>query len=221
MLSTRSMRHRLSGRHQGAPLIAALLLAACSSPAPATGTDAGPPMSTDIATDLVAPTDAAADVPGTACTSDRTCSALGAVCDRDRGVCVECRTRTDCPGTSTACLAQRCVAVTACTSSRQCPGQVCGSTIGYCVDCNANGDCATGQLCRDNSCVARPRACTSSRQCSDLGLVCDPNMSVCVECVGDNDCAAGTLFCAAGGRCLANAKCGQNNGLVKIMAWSK
>ncbi len=71
--------------------------------APATGTDAGPPISTDIATDLVAPTDAAADAPGTACTSDRTCSALGAVCDRC--VCVECRTRADCPGTNTAYLA--------------------------------------------------------------------------------------------------------------------
>jgi cysteine-rich repeat protein len=139
------------------------------------------------------------------CTSDRQCSSQGAVCDRDRGVCVQCRIRADCSMPGTACIATRCVPVTTCTTTRMCPRQVCNTMLGYCVDCNADGDCLASQRCVENSCIARPRMCTSSRQCSDLGLVCDTAQGICVECVGDNDCAAGMQFCAAGGRCAARA----------------
>ena len=214
---------RCGSRAPSPLLVAALMIAACSSPTAPPVADAGTSMSMDVTPDTGSPTvdagtsppmdvtpdtgsptvDVRPDVPGTPCTSDRTCSAMGGVCDRDRGLCVECRTRADCTGTNTACIAQRCAPITMCTTTRQCPGQVCNTTLAYCVDCNADGDCATGQLCRENSCVARPRTCTSSRQCSDLALVCDMATSTCVECVGDNDCAAGMQFCAAGGRCLA------------------
>jgi hypothetical protein len=114
-----------------------------------------------------------------------------------------CRTRAECPVPTQECIGQRCVAPTACMSSRQCPGQVCDTARGACVDCVTDPDCLNNGRCDQGSCVAPTRACTSSRQCSDLGLVCDTARMVCVECVGDNDCMAAAPLCGAGGRCVA------------------
>src|SRR5438045_2281823 len=88
----------------------------------------------------------------TACHADRECSSLGYVCDRTRGVCVECVTAADCLGAARACSGGRCISVTRCMSTRQCPSQVCNTMLGYCVDCNIDDDCTGGNRCRGNRC---------------------------------------------------------------------
>lgn len=154
--------------------------------------DAGP-VDAGPAEDAPPPTDGG----GFSCRTDSECP-MGLRCARAQQRCVECVLQADC-GNDRICAQNRCVAPTACQSSRMCPGQVCNTAAGRCNDCVGNNDCPMGELCRDNVCVSA-RACRSSRECNDRGQVCDTARSVCVDCVGDEDCETGT-FCAAGNVC--------------------
>lgn len=195
------IRRRGVGSLRGAAWLGLAATIGCSSPIALPSFDAGTDLApTDGTSDVVSPMDSP-DAP-IACRADADCPAGGAVCDRDRGVCVQCRTREDCPD-AMVCAQQRCVAPTPCVSDRQCSGQVCDAAFGACVDCITDTDCAPAERCRVGSCVARPRPCTSSLQCGDLGLVCDTARMECVECAGDNDCLTGDRFCGTDGRCLA------------------
>lgn len=145
----------------------ALVMVGCSPTAPRNPIDTRADAALDVVADDRAPSECEAgrdcsdaggpqdvvappvDAGAIACQADPACAALGQVCDRDRGVCVGCRTRADCAGESQVCTAQRCGRGVACTSSRQCPGQVCHATLGLCVDCGADGDCPADQQRRD------------------------------------------------------------------------
>ena len=128
---------------------------------------------------------------GQPCASDRMCSASAQVCDGTRGVCVDCNVDGDCIGVDEVCRANMCVAVTPCTSSRECPGLVCDRDRGYCVECVTDVDCPGDEVCdRDGVCEPPPTVCTSDRHCADEGRVCDTVAMVCVDCVRDADCDA-------------------------------
>ena len=136
------------------------------------------------------------DAPAVACMSDRACGGATPRCDRAQGRCAACVTNAHCPEGS-VCGGGRCVAATACVSSRTCPGQVCDPALMRCVDCASTNDCTGGAVCQDGACLPPPRACVSSRECSALDQVCDTARMLCVDCVGTNDCAT-TEYCAAG-----------------------
>ena len=134
---------------------------------------------------------------GAPCASDRMCSGSGQVCDPIRGVCVDCNVDRDCIGADEVCRANACVAVTPCTSSRECPGLVCDRDRGFCVECVSDVDCPGGEICDpDGVCEPPPTPCVSDRQCADEGRVCDTVGGVCVDCVRDADCDLG-LVCVA------------------------
>lgn len=177
-----------------APLVDAGLDAAVTDDVPAVDVPA-----VDVpAADVPVPTDARV-----ACTSNRDCTATGQLCDTAAGVCVQCLTGAQCTGAGEVCLGHRCVAGTACASSRTCMGLVCETTRGVCVDCLADVDCTVmGQVCRANTCVPAPRMCRSSRECSASDQVCDTARGVCVDCLTDVDCSAGQ-FCGAENLCRA------------------
>ncbi len=136
------------------------------------------------------------------CDSSRDCSSAGLVCDTSQRECVECIADADCLTDGQVCLSRQCRTVTACESSRQCPGQVCDPARGYCVDCIGDVDCEGEMICRDAQCVEPPPPCESDRDCSNLALVCDVAAAICVECVGDVDCPSG-LHCTADRTCRA------------------
>jgi len=123
------------------------------------------PSAPDVVTTADVPT--ASDAGG-ACRSDRDCSTRNQVCDLGRAVCVDCLRDLDCLAPNTFCLANRCAARVACTSSRMCPGQVCDTTRMLCVDCVGNNDCATGQTCAAGACVTSTTRCTPNAvECAD------------------------------------------------------
>ena len=137
---------------------------------------------------------------GSDCVSSRDCTGAGLVCDTGAGICVECLGNADCLVEGQLCLGSSCQAVTACESSRQCPGQVCDAGRGYCVDCVGDIDCPAGQICRSSACVDLPTACQSDRECSAMGLVCETTLGQCVDCVRDADCEPG-LSCRGDRTC--------------------
>ncbi len=136
------------------------------------------------------------------CRSDRECSAMGRICNRMLGICVECLQDTDC-ASGEACRSGVCEAVVPCASSRMCAGLVCDLERGYCVECITQTDCEGEQICRDGDCVDPPRGCSSDRECSEIGLVCSMAAGHCVECVSDLDCSS-DRYCGEGGACLAD-----------------
>ena len=122
----------------------------------------------DVATD--APADVPADVLAPlSCRSDRECGVRAQVCERTRGVCVDCLTSIDCTGTD-VCSSNRCVAAPPpCRSDRECSArmQVCNPTRMTCVDCNVDRDCPAGNVCDpDGNCAAQTCA-PGSASCAD------------------------------------------------------
>jgi hypothetical protein len=90
---------------------------------------------------------------------DDPCPLPNFVCDRDRRLCLECRTSANCAGSAN--------------------GSACDITVGRCVECTANASCpAPAPVCdrRTGRCVG----CVSSAACG-VGLACDPSAQVCRE----------------------------------------
>ncbi len=135
----------------------------------------------------------------TACRSSRECVGNG-VCDPVSRVCVQCVSAAQCAGATPVCESNRCVAATACMSSRMCPGRVCDVALGRCVDCVANADCADGSECVRSNCLPLPTPCMSSRMCGATDQVCDTARGRCVDCVVDADCGP-TEFCTGERTC--------------------
>jgi hypothetical protein len=149
--------------------------------------DMGLDATADVPVD--APADVAADVlPPLTCRSDRECGVRSQVCERTRGVCVDCLTTIDCTGTD-VCSANRCVAAPPpCRSDRECSSrvQVCNTARMACVDCNVDRDCPAGNFCdREGNCAA---------------LTCTPNSSTCAD-------ETTRRVCSADGRTLTNTPC--------------
>ncbi len=89
---------------------------------------------------------------GAACVSDKECTPLGLLCDKPRGVCVECLTSATC-GDDRVCLGSRCVAVVPCETSLDCArNEVCDTAAGWCVECLTSNDCAMDEVCVGSVC---------------------------------------------------------------------
>ena len=148
------------------------------------------------------------------CTMDSHCPASARFCVL--GSCVQCRTSTDCGGTTASCWpgSQTCHA--ACTSNQQCAqdgnARICNARTGACVGCNASADCPTSESVCDpttQQCVQ----CSSPADCAGTSTpACLRNH--CVQCATNADCPEATPYCALGGdspgrcvQCLQNAHC--------------
>ena len=148
---------------------------------------------------------------GTSCTDSG-----GRVCDAN-GVCQECNSTPDCPGTGTLCKTVACNAnqcqtadassMTACTDNG---GVICDGS-GNCVECNAPGDCTPPtEQCLKATCsganVCGTTPVTDGNTCNESGgAVC--LSGGCVACIQASDCpATGTTCktrnCTAGNACV-------------------
>ncbi|MFZ4578401.1 MAG: DUF4215 domain-containing protein [Myxococcota bacterium] len=108
-------------------------------------------------------------IPQAACSSDKQCAALGAVCDKEAAVCVACLTDQDCPEND-SCKAHACQppALT-CASAKDClsVNGVCDKVAGVCVDCLGDDDCVADRYCLESVCV--PDQCPGGvAACADL-----------------------------------------------------
>ena len=85
------------------------------------------------------------------CTSDKQCSQYDLVCDKKKGICVECAAHTDCPA-GYICRGNRCTKLVKCRTTKECPaGKVCDKASGYCEECLENDDCKKEQHCKDQN----------------------------------------------------------------------
>ena len=88
---------------------------------------------------------------------DDLCPSAGFICDRDRALCVECKSSASCSGSPS--------------------GNLCDVAIGHCVECTGNAQCPSAEpVCdrRSGRCVG----CVLSSACGD-GAVCDPVALAC------------------------------------------
>jgi len=92
-----------------------------------------------------------------ACSGDKACAAVAAVCSAKLGVCVACQSGADC-ATDHACKANTCLSKpAACASTKACAvGQVCAKATGLCVECEVASDCAAPYICVDTLCAPDP-----------------------------------------------------------------
>jgi hypothetical protein len=88
---------------------------------------------------------------------DDPCPLPNFVCDRDRHLCLECRSSANCAGSPN--------------------GSVCDITVGRCAECTANASCPTPTPVCDRR-TGRCVGCVSSVACG-VGLACDPSTQVC------------------------------------------
>jgi hypothetical protein len=148
------------------------------------------------------------------CTMDSHCPASARFCVV--GSCVQCKTNTDCGGTTPSCWPGLQMCQAACTSNQQCAqdgnARICNTSTGACVGCNSSADCPTSQSICDpttQQCVQ----CSSSADCAGTSTpACLRNH--CVQCATNADCPGPMPYCALGGdspgrcvQCLQNAHC--------------
>ncbi|MFO0630999.1 MAG: hypothetical protein U0325_35970 [Polyangiales bacterium] len=148
-----------------------------------------------------------------ACVGDDDCadSDRGPLCDTATGACVRCRTRGDCPGSSSYCnvAANRCDL--GCGADADCAGRssfgtptprcdVAGHT---CEECVTDAHCGAGRVCdRLQRCVAGCSAespCPSGRSCCS-GACVDTSASL-------TNCGACGNACRAAARASATCVC--------------
>lgn len=135
---------------------------------------------------------------GTDCSSDKDCREFDLLCDPGARVCVECLNSNHCSDLE-ICVSGECVAITPCTSSRDCPShQVCSESLSRCVDCVQDADCADGEVCAGELCRA---ACASDKDCRQFDLLCATASGYCVECTSDTHCP-GSQRCSPDGTCV-------------------
>jgi Cys-rich repeat protein len=90
--------------------------------------------------------------------ADDICPLPGFVCDRDRALCIECKTSASCVGSPNGpfcdVLIGRCVA---CTGNAQCPATkaVCDRRSGTCQECVTSPSCGSGNVCDPMTLVCR------------------------------------------------------------------
>jgi hypothetical protein len=149
-----------------------------------------------------------------ACAMDSQCPASMRFCLL--GNCVQCKSNTDCGGTTPSCWPANHSCHAACSSTQPCSqdssARICNPTTGACVGCITGGDCPTSQaICDPTSqqCVQ----CVSRADCAGTSTpACVQNR--CVPCATGADCSGATPFCASGGdspwrcvQCIQNAQC--------------
>jgi hypothetical protein len=117
--------------------------------------------------------------------------------------CFECKTATDCGGTTPFCgTGHSCVSCSDPTSGG-CGSNVCDTTSGKCVQCTKAADCngtPSTPACVNNKCVP----CASSSDCGGTTPFCNTTTNQCVSCAtppAGAMCPSGTT-CGATGACV-------------------
>jgi formylglycine-generating enzyme required for sulfatase activity len=135
------------------------------------------------------------DLP-TPCNSSKDCE-LDEVCDKDKGICVQCIVDDDCADDQMCTALGECLPAVACESDKTCKdlGLVCDKVKGVCVECLSDVDCLDAQFC-------------SSQLC--LPDVCDAGTSICQdgavwECSGNGAAFELLQPCAVTQYCLDGA----------------
>jgi hypothetical protein len=149
-----------------------------------------------------------------ACTADSHCPASARFCVL--GSCVQCRTSSDCGGTTPSCWPGSQTCRPACTSNQQCAqdgnARICNASTGACVGCNVSADCPTAE----SVCEATTQQCVQCSSGADCVGTSTPAClrNHCVQCATNGDCPSATPYCALGGdspghcvQCLQNAQC--------------
>lgn len=148
------------------------------------------------------------------CTKDSQCPASARFCVQ--GSCVQCKTNTDCGGTTPSCWPGDQMCHAACTSNQQCAqdgnARICNASTGACVGCNSAADCPTSQ----SLCDATTQQCVQCSSSADCGGTSTPAClrNRCVQCATSGDCSGSMPYCAIGGdspgrcvECLQSAQC--------------
>ncbi len=128
------------------------------------------------------------------CTSEVSCKAMGFVCDKPAGACVQCVADADCDA-GQICKARQCIAKpTPCQSNSDCQaGYLCDPVSKGCVQCLASANCAAGYYCVESLCLSQLCLAGSSKCKTD---------AVAQVCTADGN-AWTTQPCSAGQQCIA------------------
>lgn len=142
-------------------------------------------------------------VPFAPCANSLDCS-VGQICNRDRGVCVECVIDADC-ASAELCLSNRCRPE--CESDNTCTplGMLCNRTVGHCADCAVDEDCAPSEVCGNGVCTD-PNECVPTT-CVAEGANCGSVLDGCGDAL---DCGTCTGPKTCGGAGIPNV-CGDNS----------
>ncbi|MBM4354867.1 MAG: formylglycine-generating enzyme family protein [Deltaproteobacteria bacterium] len=110
------------------------------------------------------------------CVSSKEC-AVDEVCDKEKGVCVECLVDDDCGPDSMCSAAGTCVPAIPCESDKTCKElqMVCDKEKGVCVECLTDPDCPASGYCDEQVC--HPDVCQAGDLLCQAGDVwgCAPN----------------------------------------------
>ena len=176
------------------------------------------------------------DIYGACCAPSKACGNVcscpsGQRCNKDRKVCVECLSDSDCDAKH-ICKDNQCQEVD-CTQNSDCPTitPICNTeryecescptdkhwneSTSSCVECANNDHCSGGQVCNtaSNTCVE----CTDNDDCSG-GKVCNAentcacpegehwNGTSCVECANNDHCSGGKVCNTENNTCVCPAE---------------
>ncbi len=90
----------------------------------------------------------------TPCNSSKDCD-LDEVCDKEKGICVECIVDDDCGADQMCTALGECVPAIPCESDKTCKdlGLVCNKEKGVCVECLTDPDCPDEKFCLEQTCA--------------------------------------------------------------------
>lgn len=135
------------------------------------------------------------------------------VCDRQRGICVECLTDQHC-ARAERCIQRQCEPERSCDTSLDCSlGAVCDDADAVCVECSADSDCEPGAVCAQAHCEPR---CDSDKDCTPIGMLCDMAAGHCDPSSTSNQEPAPAHPPDAGGVC-ASSRVNASRVLASIM----
>jgi hypothetical protein len=95
--------------------------------------------------------------------ADCTMMTTARFCDEEAGVCVQCRSSSDCNGNAPHCVNNLCIA------------------------CETTADCGDASMVCNTHIPRCANACTSGGTCLPMGLICSPLTGYCVECEGNDE----------------------------------
>jgi Cys-rich repeat protein len=108
------------------------------------------------------------------CTQDSDCTPNVPICNKVRGICIECNLNTDCE-VGFGCVNNICVAIPPCTTDIDCAVNSSYNRCleDKCVECIINEHCGYGQQCETNKCynINQIKFCNHSYEC-DQGYSC-------------------------------------------------
>lgn len=134
------------------------------------------------------------------------------LCHPDKGICVECKAKSTCTGSTPLCDEEKNICVAACTDDTSCPaGTQCFS--GNCVDIPTDGNCFRNEHCNDDTkpiCNAQTDqfgkcvGCLNDQNCKDAGRgqICNTNTNTCLGCTSNEHCTDGKKCDNVSNKCV-------------------